>query len=239
MRPLTTHGTTPSRSRARLLAIALVAAAACNGASPLVDPPPLTKPVTPPSTDPNRATSLTLSARGQRPFAVVLGTPEQLSIIARDAQQREVLLSTPPVYESRHPQIISVDATGVATAMAVGTARLVVTATLPSGNQIADSLDVGAVCSNERLVRVSPKEVLVAVGDTAYSTATLVTCGGRNEIAGNFTWSTFTTTTLSVDATTGAIVGKIPGQGSVTARSTLYPLAAAFVLVTVVPPTPK
>ena len=218
-----------------LLAAAVVAA--CNGESPLVDPPPTTRPIEVPTTPADAIASIQLSSGGTRQFSVLIGTPRSLNVTAFDSQGQEVVLPSAPGFLSRRPELISVSASGLATAHAAGIARIVATLQLPSGNLVRDSLDVGALCSTEKRVYANPSSLVVEVGKTVQGSASVKTCGGLEPLDDTIVWSTFTTTVLSVDPQTGVITGRIPGTGSVIAHGSLYPQWPAQVTVTVIPPT--
>ena len=218
-----------------LASAALVAA--CNGESPLVDPPPTTRPIDIPEIPADAIASIQMSSGGTRNFGVLIGTPKTLNVTAFNSQGREVVQTATPTFVSRRPDIISVGADGVATANASGIATIVASLQLPSGNVVRDSLAITAQCSVERRVYANPTSLVVEVGKTVQASASVKTCGGLEPLEDIIVWSTFSSLILSVDPQTGVITGKIPGTASVIATGSLYPQWPAQVIVTVTPPS--
>jgi hypothetical protein len=94
------------------------------------------------STDPSKEPqSITVTAAGGHTLAINLGTQIQLKVTAKNAAGEEITGVGPFSFTSRDPSIVTVDATGMLSAIHVGPTYVVVA--LVSGTRtLVDSLDV-------------------------------------------------------------------------------------------------
>ena len=70
----------------------------------------------------------------------------------------------------------------------------------------------GEACTLELRVDLRPPEQTIAVGQAFTATVELSSCGGRERLTDRFTWQARDPAVVDVDAATGRITGRAPGE---------------------------
>lgn len=157
----------------------------------------------------NAPTTLTFE---QDPFVMAVGMRVAIPVSARDADGDEAMAGY--TWSSDHPELLSFDEYGVATARAEGTA----TVTAASGSVTATGTVNIVPAPTDMTLAVSQlsiglKEVCPAIE------ATLIAPGGVSVEASDLTWSTSNAKIVAVDPDTGVLTGVKKGSATVTART--------------------
>lgn len=144
---------------------------------------------------------------------VVIGKTTQLAAVAKDAAGN-VLTGRPIAWTTSGADVATVDANGIVTGVATGTANITATAEGKSA-QAAVTVSPVPVAS----VTVAPNAPSVKVGSTVTLTATAKDEQG-NALAGRaIAWSTSAPTIATIDAATGVVTGVATGTAMLTATS--------------------
>lgn len=174
---------------AALLLLALVPLAACDDAM-----------------QPDPVASVTVSPQGQTlaPSATL-----QLTATVKDASDTQ-LTDRVVTWETTNSSIAAVDAAGLVTAVASGTATITAHSEGQSGST---TLTVAAGVAS---ITLAPDSANLAVGGTRRLTATLRDLGG-NPLAGRpLAWASSSNAVATVDST-GLVTGVAPGRVTITA----------------------
>jgi uncharacterized protein YjdB len=118
-------------------------------------------------------------------------------------------------WASSNSAIATVDASGVATGVAAGSATITATSEGQSGNA---TLTVSAVTVPVASVSVSPASASVAAGQTVQLTATPKDANGNALTGRTITWGSGTTSVATVSAS-GLVTGVAAGSATITATS--------------------
>ena len=144
---------------------------------------------------------------------VVIGKTTQLNAVARDAAGN-VLAGRAIAWTTSASAVATVDANGVVTGVAAGTANIAATSEGKSG-QAAITVSLVPVAS----VTVTPNAPTVKVGATATLAATTKDDQG-NVLAGRaVAWSSSAPAIATVDAASGVVTGVAAGTTTITATS--------------------
>ena len=190
--------------RASLLAAGVTAAlllvSACGDGTAEPEPPPR---------DPSRPTTVSITPASAELTA--LGATVRLSAEVRD-QYGQVMTGATVAWTSSDASVATVDATGLVTAVANGTATVTATAGSASGTVAVTVMQsVGSVV-------VSPTEGTMAVGDTLRLTAEAFDANGHEVDGAVFTWSSSDTSVVRVDES-GLLQAVAKGTATVTATA--------------------
>ena len=98
-----------------------------------------------------------------------------------------------------------------------------------------DLVGPGRACTRELRVELRPPEQTITVGQTFTATVDLSSCGGRERLSDSFAWEAQEPAIVEVDAATGRITGKAPGETMVEVSGRKYGRVGA-VRVTVTAP---
>ena len=149
-------------------------------------------------------------------FAMV-GSSVQLETRVLSESGEPIPFTNPIAFVSRHPDVATVDVTGLATLAGMGTTYIV--ASVPGfSNVLPDSIRVIGVCTAELRVAFTPVEATLSVGESFVPTISLSTCGGQIVVTDVFSWVAQDNTVVSVDASTGATIALKAGTTFVVAR---------------------
>jgi hypothetical protein len=137
-------------------------------------------------------------------------------------------LEVPATFESRRPEVATVDSDGTIVGVSMGNTWIVASANALG----SDSLEIRVRCTLELGMDLSPSETTIRVGESFVPTIQLWTCGRHVLIDETFTWSTPHSDVVSVDSLTGRTTGRAPGLAAV------YPVGRTYrslspILVTV------
>ena len=216
--------------------LALLAAigwvAACGDGT--TEPPP----PTPPPPDPPRATTLEVTPAEAELTA--LGATVQLSAEVRD-QNGSVMTGAAVSWSSSNASVVSVAASGLATAAGNGTAAITATSGPASGSA---AVTVAQAVSG---VAVSPAaDTLVARGDTVRLAAEATDANGHAVAGAEFAWSSSDDAVATVDAsglvtaagngtaTIAATSGSVSGSAAVTVAQAVGAVAVSPAAATLV-----
>jgi uncharacterized protein YjdB len=194
-------------NRFGILGLALVTAfgmTACDEGT-VTPPPPITVQVVPPSA------------------SLEVGQTIALVAVVQNAANQNV------TWTSAAPGVASVNAQGVVTAVAPGTA--VITAASqqdPNARGAAAIVVVAAAPPPPISVNVQPQQASVQVGGSVSLVAQVV--GSTNQTV---TWESAAPAIATVNATTGVVTGVAPGQAVIRARSAADPTVTGLATVTV------
>lgn len=141
-------------------------------------------------------------------------------------------VSTAVTWTSSAPAVATVSATGVVTALTLGTTTI--RATSVANTTVSGTTVVTVASPTVRAVTLSPTTTTVAQGNTRTITATVDADAGANSA---LTWTSSSAGVATVSAT-GVITGVTPGSATITATSVLVPAVTATVTVTVTQPAP-
>ena len=204
---------------ARILPTTVLAAALASGCGDgATEPPAPSTPV------PTAITVSPASATLQS-----LGETVRLTAAVRD-QNGQAMSNAAVVWTSSDPSVATVDASGLATAVANGTVTATATAGSASG---AATLTVDQVVAG---VLVDPAtDTVLAFGDTLRLSAEARDANGHAVAAAEFTWASGDTLVAIVDAS-GLVTGVSAGEVEIAAMSTG---AAGHSQLTVLTPTPE
>ena len=145
--------------------------------------------------------------------SVVIGRTTQLTATAKDAAGN-VLSGRATTWTTSAPTIATVDANGLVTGVAAGTANITATS---EGKSAQAAVTVSAVPVAS--VTVAPNAPAVKVGATLALSATVKDEQG-NELAGRaVAWSSSAPTVATIDAATGVVTGVSTGTATMTATS--------------------
>ena len=182
-----------------LMLLAGVALAAACG-DDTTEPPP----------EPPRATTITVTPATTEFTA--LGATSQLSAEVRD-QNGQLIAGATVNWGSSSPEVATVDATGLATAVGNGSATITASAGTASGSAAV------TVAQEASEVVVSPPADTVPVGDTVRLAAEVRDANGHT-VAGDasLTWSTSDPSVATVDGS-GLVSGVALGTATITAAS--------------------
>jgi uncharacterized protein YjdB len=144
--------------------------------------------------------------------SVVVGNTRQLSAITKDSTG--TILTGRTVAWSSDNTAATVDASGLVTAVAVGSATITATSEGKSGTSVI-TVTLVPVAS----VTVSPTTASVMVGATQQLAATAKDASGSVLTGRSITWSSSNTTLATVNASTGLVTG-IAAGGPVTITAT-------------------
>jgi hypothetical protein len=136
-------------------------------------------------------------------------------------------------WASSAANVASVDANGLVTAAAAGTASITATATADVNRKASVTITVTAPAV--RSVTVSPSAVTMNPGGTQGFVANVDADPG---VATTVNWESSNTAVVTVNATTGVASAVAPGAATITAKSTANPSVAGAASVTVRTPTP-
>ena len=167
-----------------------------------------TDPVTPPP-DPPRPT--TVAVTPATAGLVALGATVQLSAEVRD-QNGQVMSGATVTWASGATAVATVDASGLVTAVANGSATITATAGEASGGALV------TVAQSADSVRVSPPADTIAVGDTLRLVAAAYDENGHVLEGASFTWSSSNTAVATVDPS-GLVRGVGGGKATITAAA--------------------
>ena len=202
---------------AALLLAGIIWASGCGDAA--------TEP-TPPPPDPPRPTTATVTPGTAQLTA--LGATVQLAAEVLD-QNGQVMSGTPVSWSSSDASVAIVDASGLVTAAANGSATITATAGSVSGTAAV------TVAQAVSAVAVSPAaDTLVAFGDTVRLAAETTDANGHNVAGSEFSWSSSDTLVATVDGS-GLVESLAEGEAVVTATVSGVTGDAKL---TVVPPLP-
>nr|MCU0624716.1 Ig-like domain-containing protein [Gemmatimonadaceae bacterium] len=166
-----------------------------------------------------------------------IGATATLSAIARDARGNADPTAVPQ-YRSLDPAVATVDATGLVTAAANGTTRIVVTVQGVDPAVATDEVAV-TVAQVPASVVITPATAAIAAGATRALTAVVRDARGNPVSGAVVTWSSADEAIATVDAA-GVVTAVAAGATAVRARSTAGATtveAAASITVTAPPAT--
>ena len=204
-----------------LVSVTLWASACGDGTT---EPPP----------DPPRPTTVKVSPAATE--LVALGATVQLSAEVQD-QNGQVMAGATVTWASSAAAVATVDASGLVTAVADGSATITATAGSASGSATV------LVAQEVTAVAVAPDTATVVGGDTLRLAATATDANGHIVPAVEFAWASADTAVAVVD-TSGLVTGVDTGQAEVmaaaagaTGRAELTVVAPAPTTVAVTPDT--
>lgn len=183
--------------------------------------------VEPPPPDPPRPTSVTVT-----PPTVVLsalGATARLSAEVRD-QNGQVMAGASVIWASSNTAVVTVDASGLVTAAANGTA--IVTATAGAASATATA----TVAQSVSAVAVTPAADTVLVADTVRLSAGASDANGHAVAGAEFSWASSDTLTAVVDGQ-GLVTGVAAGEAEITATSSGVTGRATLTVAAPVPTT--
>lgn len=169
--------------------------------------------------------------------ALISGASQALTAVARDAAGNP-LAGRPFVWNSSNPNVATVGATGIVTAVAAGTALVTATSGGVSGSA---TISVGAVPIAS--ITVAPTTAAVVVGATQQLTATARDASNNIIVGPTFQWTSSAPGIVAVSST-GVVTGIAAGSATITATSpgasatgaaTVTVMLAPVASVTVVP----
>ncbi|MDQ2932426.1 MAG: Ig-like domain-containing protein, partial [Gemmatimonadota bacterium] len=162
--------------------------------------------------------------------SLVAGATQQLTAAVTDAGGSTITGAT-ITWSSSNTGVVSVDASGLATAAHVGNATI----TASTGGKSGTSLFAVSVGSTNA-VSVSPASGSVQAGKTLQLSATLTDVAGNTVTGRTITWTSSATAAATV-ASTGLVSGVAAGSTNVTAAADGNSTVAA-ITVTAAPPAP-
>jgi hypothetical protein len=86
------------------------------------------------------------------------------------------------------------------------------------------------VCTQELGIRFSPRDTIIAPGQSFVATAATYTCGGTVVVPSTNIWGASDTTVLAVDSLSGRVTGRKIGQANVLLRSTNFGVAIPVIV---------
>ena len=186
------------RLSAALAGVALVWA--CGGDSPTAPPTP----------EPARPATVTVSPTTAELTA--LGATVQLTAEVRD-QNARVMAGVTVTWSSGDTSVATVDASGLVTGVAEGTATITASAGSASGSAVV------TVTQSVASVEVSPSVAdLAALGATVQLTAEAFDANGHAVAEAEFSWESSDNSVASVDAS-GLVTGVAEGTATITASA--------------------
>lgn len=194
--------------------VAVIGPAACAGGEPATTP----STVTPPTV----AASVVVS-----PADVRIATGDSVVLTARalDAGGR-ALTGRTVTWASRAPEIVTVGATGVARALALGTARIEATV-----DGVVGSATVVTTPQAVATIDLTPRTAVMPVGGAIQLVAAPRDAAGRPLTGRTVTWASSDSTRLRVDAA-GRVTALATGTATVTASTEGRVSAAQLEIVT-------
>jgi DNA/RNA endonuclease G (NUC1) len=160
--------------------------------------------------------------------AVANGATVNFTVSA--AQGGSPVTANSAAWTSSNEAVATIDpATGVATALSLGTTTIGVTATTSSGN--ASATTTLTVSGTPATVTVSPATWTLKSGQSKTFTATAADAGS-NPVSTTYSWSSSNPSIATIDASTGAAVGHAVGQATITATTPNNVSGTATITVT-------
>jgi hypothetical protein len=93
------------------------------------------------------------------------------------------------------------------------------------------------VCTDELRVHFAPADTSILVGQGFTAAVQLATCGGAVRLSDAFLWQSENTAVATVDAQSGQVVARSPGDTRITAKGERYgSVGGMFISVVVSPP---
>ena len=181
----------------------------------------------PPPPDPPRPTTITVSPATTELTA--LGATGQFSAEVRD-QNGQAMAGATVTWASSAAAVATVNASGLVTAVANGTAPITATAGSASGSATV------TVAQEVSAVAVTPDTATVLEGDTLRLAATATDANGQVVTGVEFAWASGDTAVAVVDAS-GLVTGVGAGQAQVTATAAGLTGRATLTVVAPVPTT--
>ena len=181
----------------------------------------------PPPPDPPRPTTITVSPATTELTA--LGATGQFSAEVRD-QNGQAMAGATVTWASSAAAVATVNASGLVTAVANGTASITATAGSASGSATV------TVAQEVSAVAVTPDTATVLEGDTLRLAATATDANGQVVTGVEFAWASGDTAVAVVDAS-GLVTGVGAGQAQVTATAAGLTGRATLTVVAPVPTT--
>lgn len=166
--------------------------------------------------------------------AGTVGQAAQFTATVKDASGN-LLTSQAVTWSSSNTAVVTVNATGYATAVGAGSAALIATAGGKSG-QAAITV-TGSTTGTAASVTVSPSTASVAVGGTQQFTATVKDAGGNVLTGQTITWSSSALSVATVDVN-GLVTTFLAGTATITATSGGVTGSAALTVSMLPPPPP-
>jgi len=147
--------------------------------------------------------------------SLVVSATQQLTATMKDASNN-VLTGRAVTWGSSNAGAATVDANGLVTAVAVGTATITATSEGKSGTS---AITVAQALVPVATVTVSPPSASVVAGGTQQLTATTNDAGGNALTGRAVTWSSDAPSIATVNASTGLVSAVAPGTATITATS--------------------
>ena len=190
-----------TRDRARRLAVlgALTLLKGCGDGGP----------TTPPTPEPSRATTVVVSPAAAELTA--LGATVQLAAEVRD-QHAQVMAGVTVTWSTEDMSVATVDASGLVTAVAPGSATITATT-----GRVSGSTEV-TVTQTVVSIRISPPADTISVGDTLQLSAEGFDGNGVAVEDAEFAWESSDTSVATVDAS-GLVTGVAVGVATITASA--------------------
>jgi len=174
----------------------------------------------------------TLAAVGGTWGVTAAGNQQQLTATARDAGNN-VLAGVPFTWTSLNNSIATVNASGLVTAVGLGTANIVAAA--PGG--LADTVTVTVTLVANTVTVVPMSVFLNGIGATWSLAVQVRDASGNLVVSPVVTWTSRNPAVATVDAATGLVTAVETGQATIVATSG-GTTGTALVTVTAVAPTP-
>ena len=162
--------------------------------------------------------------------SVVAGATQQLTATTKDASNN-VLTGRTVTWSSSNTAFATVDANGLVTAVAAGSATITATS---EGKIGTSTITVTATPVAVATVTVSPTSASIVTGATQQLTATTLDAAGNTLAGRSVGWTSDATPVATVNASTGLVTAVGPGTATITATSE-GKSATAVITVTAVP----
>ncbi|HMG69747.1 MAG TPA: Ig-like domain-containing protein, partial [Gemmatimonadaceae bacterium] len=147
--------------------------------------------------------------------SVVVGATQQLTATTKDSTDA-VLTGRSVTWSSSNTAFATVDANGLVTGVAAGSATITATSEGKSGTS---AITVTATSVPVATVTVDPTSASIVTGVTQQLTATTTDAAGNTLTGRNIAWTSDVGSVATVDASTGLVTGVGSGTATITATS--------------------
>ncbi|MCX5918849.1 MAG: Ig-like domain-containing protein [Deltaproteobacteria bacterium] len=162
----------------------------------------------------NSATLLSLAVTPANP-SILVGTTQQFTATGTYSDTTSFDITTQVTWSSLNPSVVTVNTTGLVTAVSAGSTTITATSESISGSTNLTVTPVPLV-----LISVTPKDPIIGVGAIQQFTATGTYADGTShDITMQVTWSSSETSVATIDSNGLARAGHIVGRTTITAAS--------------------